>query len=121
MNKESQLIKCRKIFLLLNEAQFEYQKYILNGKKFTHAKKLKEINKKILIISKDFKIEGNKELKKSFLDLLEHLNEWSLKWEIENTIQMPSNDDEFIFDGYKKFPRKISSLLDIYLKEILEF
>ena len=120
MNRELELIKCRKILLLLSKAEIEYKKYIFNGQKFTYTKNLKDINKKILIISKDFKIEGNRELKKTFIDLLEHLYEWSLKWDIEKNIQMPSEDEEFIFDGYKKFPREISSLLDKYLKEQLE-
>ena len=82
-----------------------------NGKIFIYTIKLRNINDKILVLIKEINLKGNEELKSSSLDLIEHLDEWISIWDKEKNIRTPSNDDEFIFNGYKKYPKNFENLL----------
>ena len=82
-----------------------------NGKIFKYTIKLRNINEKILVLIKEISLEEDEELKNSSLDLIKHLDGWISIWEKERNIRTPSNDDEFIFNGYKKYPKNFENLL----------
>lgn len=85
-----------------------------NGKIFIDTIELRKINEKILVLIKEINLQDNKELKSSSLDLIDHLVEWISIWDKEKNIRTPSNDDEFIFNGYKKYPINFENLLIQY-------
>ena len=99
------------LLLLLDEVKNIHENYISNGKIFLHTIELRDINEKILVLIKEAKLQGDKELKDSSLDLIEHLEQWISIWDRERGIRRPDDNDEFIFNGYKKYPKKIENLL----------
>ncbi len=82
-----------------------------NGKVFIYAIELRKINEKILVLIKEINFQDNKELEASSIELIEHLDEWISVWDMEKNIRTPGNDDEFIFNGYKKYPKNFENLL----------
>jgi hypothetical protein len=111
MTNKSKKIKIQRLLSHLNQVKKIHEKYMSNGKIFIHTIELRKINGKILVLIKEINLQGNEELKSSTLDMIEHLDEWIYIWEKEKNIRTPSNDDEFIFNGYKKYPKKFENLL----------
>ena len=111
MNNKLKSIKIQKLLSYLEQVKKIHEKYICNGKIFIYAIELRNINEKILVLIKTINLEGNEELKRSSLNLIEHLDEWISIWEKEKNIRTPSNDDVFIFNGYRKFPKNFENLL----------
>ena len=104
-------IKIQKLLFYLDKVKKIHEKYMSNGKVFIDTIELRKINEKILVLIKEINLQDNKELKSSSLDLIEHLVEWISIWDKEKNIRTPSNDDEFIFNGYKKYPINFENLL----------
>ena len=104
-------IKIQKLLFYLDKVKKIHEKYMSNGKVFIDTIELRKINEKILVLIKEINPQDNKELKSSSLDLIEHLVEWISIWDKEKNIRTPSNDNEFIFNGYKKYPKNFENLL----------
>ena len=104
-------IKIQKLLFYLDKVKKNHEKYMSNGKVFIDTIELRKINEKILVLIKEINLQDNKELKSSSLDLIEHLVEWIAIWDKEKNIRTPSNDDEFTFNGYKKYPKNFENLL----------
>jgi len=104
-------IKIQKLLFYLDKVKKIHEKYMSNGKVFIDTIELRKINEKILVLIKEINLQDNKELKSSSLDLIEHLVEWISIWDKEKNIRTPNNDDEFIFNGYKKYPINFENLL----------
>jgi hypothetical protein len=105
-------LKMKTLLLLLSEVKKIHENYMSNGKIFLHTIELRDINEKILVLIKEINLQGgDKELKDSSLDLIEHLEQWISIWDREKDIRRPNDNDEFIFNGYKKYPKKIENLL----------
>ena len=104
-------IKIQKLLFYLDKVKKIHEKYMSNGKVFIDTIELRKINEKILVLIKEINLQDNKELKSSSLDLIEHLVEWISIWDKEKNIRTPNNDDEFIFNDYKKYPINFENLL----------
>ena len=104
-------IKIQKLLFYLDKVKKIHEKYMSNGKVFIDTIELRKINEKILVLIKEINLQDNEELKSSSLDLIEHLVEWISIWDKEKNIRTPNNDDEFIFNGYKKYPINFENLL----------
>ena len=111
MNNKIKKIKIQKLLSHLDQVKKIHKKYMSNGKIFIHTIELRKINDKILLLTKEINLQDNEELKNSSLDLIKHLDGWISIWEKERNIRTPSNDDEFIFNGYKKYPKNFENLL----------
>jgi len=111
LTNELERIKIQKLLFYLDKVKKIHEKYMSNGKVFIDTIELRKINEKILVLVKEINLQDNKELKSSSLDLIEHLVKWISIWDKEKNIRTPSNDDEFIFNGYKKYPKNFENLL----------
>ena len=100
-----------KLLKLLKSSKKIYDDYILNGKTFLYAKNLRLINGQILNLIKKPHLEKSNELKKPFFDLRQHIEEWVIIWDKEQLIKKPEDNDVFIFNGYKKYPKNLELLL----------
>tara|TARA_B100000780_G_scaffold178845_1_gene125393 strand:- start:350 stop:676 length:327 start_codon:yes stop_codon:yes gene_type:complete len=96
---------------LLKSSKKTYDDYILNGKTFLYAKSLRLINGQILDLIKKLNFEKNNELKKPFFALKQHIEEWIIIWDKEQFEKKPEDNDVFIFNGYKKYPKDLELLL----------
>tara|TARA_B100000787_G_C15990708_1_gene205680 strand:- start:207 stop:533 length:327 start_codon:yes stop_codon:yes gene_type:complete len=96
---------------LLKSSKKTYDDYILNGKIFLYAKSLRLINGQILDLIKKLNFEKNNELKKPFFALKQHIEEWIVIWDKEQLEKKPEDNDVFIFNGYKKYPKDLELLL----------
>ena len=103
MNKE--------LLQLLDISKKTYKKYINNGKTFYYAKELKVINIEILRLIRNQNYKDNIKLQKVILHLREHLQEWILIWKEKKIAENPKDNDLFVFDGYKKYPKELDRLL----------
>ena len=102
----------KKEFLqLINISKNKHKDYMNNGKTFFYAKEIKFINLKILDLIKDKNFTKSTELQKIILDLEIHLNEWIFAWNNEQINKNPKDNDLFVFDGYKKYPKELDTLL----------
>ena len=101
----------KKFLQLINISKKKHEDYINNGKTFFHAKEIKFINLKILDLIKDKNFTKSTELQKIILDLEIHLNEWIFAWNNEQFNKNPKDSDLFVFDGYKKYPKELDTLL----------
>ena len=104
-------LKIQRLLTHLDQVKKIHEKYISNGKIFIHTIELRNINEKILVLIKEINRQSNEELISSSKDLIEHLDEWICLWDKERNIRTPSNNDEFIFNGYKKYPKNFENLL----------
>tara|TARA_B100000787_G_scaffold77854_1_gene57207 strand:- start:66 stop:434 length:369 start_codon:yes stop_codon:yes gene_type:complete len=104
-------IKIQKLISHLEQVKKIHKQYMSNGKVFIYAIELRKINEKILVLIKEINFQDNKELEASSIELIEHLDEWISVWDMEKNIRTPGNDDEFIFNGYKKYPKNFENLL----------
>jgi hypothetical protein len=111
LNNKLKRIKIQKLLSHLDQVKKIHEKYMSNGKIFIYTIELRNMNDKILVLIKEINLQGNEELKSSSLDLIEHLDEWISIWDKEKNIRTPSNNDEFIFNGYKKYPKNFENLL----------
>ena len=118
MNNKIKKIKINKLLSLLDEAKKNYQVYISNGKIFLHTIEIQSSNKKILKLIKELNFKEDQNLINTCIDLIEHLNEWLSIWNQEKNIKRPNDNDKFVFDSYKKYPKEIEGLLTLHLETI---
>jgi hypothetical protein len=118
LNNKSKKIKIQKLLSYLDHAKKIHEKYISNGQIFIHTIELRGVNEKILVLIKELKLKEDEELKNSSLDLIEHLNRWISIWDKEKNIRKPNDDDKFIFNNYKKYPKNFEILLTQYLTKL---
>jgi len=101
----------KKLLELLGNSKKTYDNYIINQKTFLYSKKLRHINQKILNLIKKLNFEKDNELKKPTIDLKKHIEDWMIIWDREKSIRNPKDNDIFIFNGYKKYPKDLELLL----------
>ncbi len=106
----------KELLQLLNNSKQVYDQYIASKKIFLHTKKLRQINKKILDIINSSNFEKEQKLEKPILDLRKHLEEWIVIWDRQQIAKSPSDEDLFVFSGYKKYPKGLELLLINTLK-----
>ena len=101
----------KELLELLRDSKKIYDNYIINGKAFLYAKKLRLINQKILNLIKKLNFDKDNELKKPAIYLKKHIEDWAIIWDREKSIRNPKDKDVFIFNGYKKYPKDLELLL----------
>ena len=101
----------KELLELLINSKKTYDNYIINGKTFLYAKKLRLVNQEILNFFKKNNFEKDNELKKPAIDLKKHIEDWVIIWDREKLIRNPKDNDVFIFTGYKKYPKDLELLL----------
>ena len=101
----------KELLKLLRNSKKTYDNYIVNGKTFLYAKKLRLVNQEILNLIKKLNFETDNELKKSSIDLKKHIEDWVTIWDKEKLIRNPEDNDVFIFTGYRKYPKDLELLL----------
>ena len=101
----------KELLELLKNSKKTYDNYIINGKTFLYAKKIKFVNQKVLNLIKKLNFEKDNELKKPSIDLKKHIEDWVIIWDKEKLIRNPKDNDVFIFTGYKKYPKDLELLL----------
>ena len=106
----------KKLLKLLKKSKKIYNSYIANGKIFLYAKKLRLENQKILNLVKKLNFKEDDELKKPIIELKKHLEDWAIIWDMEKLTRNPKDNDIFIFNGYKKYPKDLELLLINRLK-----
>ena len=101
----------KELLKLLRNSKKTYDNYIVNGKIFLYAKKLRLVNQEILNFFKKNNFEKDNELKKPAIDLKKHIEDWVIIWDREKLIRNPKDNDVFIFTGYRKYPKNLELLL----------
>ena len=101
----------KELLELLINSKKTYDNYIINGKTFLYAKKLRLANQEILNLIRKLDFEKDNELKKPSIDLKKHIEDWVIIWDKEKLIRNPKDNDVFIFTGYKKYPKDLELLL----------
>ena len=101
----------KELLELLRNSKKTYDNYIVNGKTFLYAKKLRLVNQEILNLIKKLNFEKDNELKKPAIDLKKHIEDWAIIWDREKSIRNPEDNDVFIFTSYKKYPKDLELLL----------
>ena len=101
----------KELLELLINSKKTYDNYIINGKTFLYAKKIKLVNQKVLNLIKKLNFEKDNELKKPSIDLKKHIEDWVIIWDKEKLIRNPKDNDVFIFTGYNKYPKDLELLL----------
>ena len=101
----------KELLKLLRNSKKTYDNYIVNGKIFLYAKKLRLVNQEILNFFKKNNFEKDNELKKPAIDLKKHIEDWVIIWDREKLIRNPKDNDVFIFTGYRKYSKDLELLL----------
>ena len=101
----------KELLKLLRNSKKTYDNYIVNGKIFLYAKKLRLVNQEILNFFKKNNFEKDNELKKPAIELKKHIEDWVIIWDREKLIRNPKDNDVFIFTGYRKYPKNLELLL----------
>ena len=101
----------KELLKLLRNSKKTYDNYIVNGKTFLYAKKLRLVNQEILNLIKEYNFEKDNELKKTVIDLKKHIENWVIIFDREKLIRNPKDSDVFIFTGYRKYPKDLELLL----------
>ena len=63
----------KELLELLRNSKKTYDNYIINGKTFLYAKKIKLVNQKVLNLIKKLNFEKDNELKRPAIDLKKHI------------------------------------------------
>tara|TARA_B100000780_G_scaffold202383_1_gene143558 strand:- start:76 stop:420 length:345 start_codon:yes stop_codon:yes gene_type:complete len=101
----------KELLELLRNSKNIYDNYIFNGRIFLYAKNLRLVNGQILSLLKKTNFEKKSELEKPSFALKKHIEEWIIIWDKEKLTQNPQDNDVFIFNGYKKYPKDLELLL----------
>ena len=101
----------KELLELLINSKKTYDNYIINGKTFLYAKKLRLVNQEILNLIRKLDFEKDNELKKPAIDLKKHIEDWVIIWDGKKLISNPEDNDVFIFTGYRKYPKDLELLL----------
>ena len=101
----------KELLELLRNSKKTYDNYIMSGKTFLYAKKLRLVNQEILNLIKKLNFKKDNELKNPSIDLKKHIEDWVIIWDREKLIRNPEDNDVFIFTGYRKYPKDLELLL----------
>jgi hypothetical protein len=115
MNKK-ELIILKKLESLLKKSRENHNKYIQDKKIFIYAKKIRISNQRILMFVENNFLLFPTAINKEILELKTHLIEWSQAWDDHKLLIKPSDNDIFIFKGYKTYPRSLDSCLSDLIK-----
>lgn len=99
----------------LKRGQVAYDRYIAGGKKYLHAKILKDNNERIrdLIMTRGHCLPTEQQA--HAIDLVTHIDVWHVLWEDLNSRKVHGLDDEFAFENGTTFPREsVASLVTYY-------
>ena len=100
---------------LLKRGDIAYKSYMSNGKIFLYAKIIKENNRSIkeLLLENAYLLPPSQQL--NAIDLVIHIDVWSIIWEDLDKKKSHSLNDEFCFKNNVNFPQKsIDSLLQYF-------
>ncbi len=100
---------------LMHASKEAYQLYLSNGRTFRHAKALRKHNQKILDLIEGADFDAGPDLTSALLELADHLQDWAGCWDRESNARSPDDGDEFVFTGYKTYPKHIDLLLQAHL------
>ena len=102
---------------MLDANKISYELYINNKNKFIYSLNIKKNNEKIFnFLEYGLQQIKNKELNDSLIKLKLHLKEWLEIWNIESNQKKPSPEDQFLFHGYTKYPKKIDKIITNLIK-----
>lgn len=113
-------INTKKLLHLIDQSRDAHKEYHANQGAYFYAKKLRAINEEVLILIKKKEITKDPSLKKFILELKEHLEHWMLLWDKTSNKKFFDDKEEFIFEGYKTYPKKIDALLIRHSKKLKE-
>ena len=105
----------QRLMSLMRASKEEYQLYLSNGRTFRHAKALRQNNQKILDLVNGADFDADSDLTSALLELADHLQDWSRCWDRESEARSPDDDDEFVFTGYKTYPKHLDPLLQAHV------
>ena len=104
---------------LLDSSKKIYKNYLSSGHKFLYAKELRSINEQVLNLINNQKVQRDKVLESALQNLKKHLEEWIYIWDKEKNTRSLNDSNEFIFCGYKTYPKYLDQLLISYLEKIM--
>ncbi|MES0861799.1 hypothetical protein ABLN87_05530 [Ruegeria sp. SCPT10] len=99
------------VMSLMSASRAEYERYLAQGKTFGPARALRATNQQVLDFIEGTPFKAAPELMSALEDLQEHLRDWARIWDQEAKLRAPADEDEFIFTGYKTYPRHLDALL----------
>ena len=108
-----------RIYMQLQRSQLAYRNYHEDGRKFLHAKILRNCNESLRneILTQGYLLQND--LRRHALELVKHLDVWMEKWQAHELLSEPSLDTEFIFENRFTFPRQAAeSLENAFLAEV---
>jgi hypothetical protein len=97
---------------LFNQSRKAYTEYHSNNGQYLYAKKLRVINEEICMHAEKLETVKEEDLKKAILELKEHLEQWMFLWDKTNNKKHWKNKEEFVFTGYKTYPKRLDALLN---------
>lgn len=100
---------------LLKRGEVAYKNYISKKRIFLYATILKENNMRIreLILGNSHLLPSNQHI--NAIELVAHIDTWSVSWNDLNESKNHSLFDEFAFENNVNFPKKsVDSLLEYY-------
>jgi len=100
---------------LLKRGEIAYKNYITNKKTFLYATIIKDNNMRIreLILRQSHLLPSDQH--QNAIDLVAHIDIWSVLWKDLNESRRHNLQDEFVFENSVTFPRKsVESLLAYY-------
>jgi hypothetical protein len=118
LSEELSYRRAREVLSLLDSSKKIYKNYLSCGRKFLYAKELRSINEQILNLINNQKVQRDKVLESALQNLKKHLEEWIYIWDKEKNTRSLNDSNEFIFCGYKTYPKYLDQLLISYLEKI---
>ena len=107
--RDFQMINLKKLNNLLSKSKEAHQVYCINSKSFKHAKNIKNVNTEIMFLLDNSAYPTDMSYLLSELKI--HLIEWLSFWKAKEEKYSPKDGDEFIFTGYKTYPKKLDKIL----------
>lgn len=113
-NKAKQV--ANEIYNLLLRGRQSYQSYLKNGRSFLYAKILKNNNEALHSYLLKYMHLFPQDLSSASLDLINHIDVWSVLWEQLALETKPSLEDEFVFENSVNYPKHFDLLIEEYLR-----
>ena len=102
--------------ILLKRGEVAYKNYMANGKTLLYAKILKDNNERIRQLALDKGYFLPIEQQSNMIDLVTHIDIWSVLWEDLYKSKKYRLNEEFSFENRATFPKEaVSSLCAFYL------
>jgi hypothetical protein len=103
-----------KLHTLLMRGDIAYKNYRSHGKIFLYAKIIKDNNERIRLLTLDCNHLLPKEQQANAMELVEHIDVWSVLWEDLFDRLSPGPFDGFEFENYATFPKAAANSLIAY-------